>query len=191
MTDYYQVIGVFAGALSFLAFVLYYVSIVRKKTTPNISTWFILTIVGVLIFSSYYTLGARNTSWVALSYILGPFIAFLLAIKYGERGWTSFDKWCLFGSVVSVFFWILTGSAIFALLINILIDFLGILPTVKKSYERPVSEEGFPWLVTFVSSILNILAISNWSFDIWIYPIYMIGINGVITFLLYFPNLRK
>lgn len=188
MLSFYTIVGITAGILSFASFVLYYISILRKKTTPNRATWFILTIVGILIYSSYYTLGARDTSWVALSYILGPFIAFVLSIKYGEGGWTTFDRWCLFGSGISLIFWFLSGYSLAILLINILIDLLGILPTVKKSYERPGSEESLPWFFTFISSILNVIAIETWDFNIWIYPIYMILINGMIATLLYFPN---
>ncbi len=139
MNNFYEIAGIFAGITSFLAFFLYYVSILRRKTSPNRATWLILTVVGALIASSYYEIGARETIWVAISYVLGPFIAFLLSIKYGEGGWTRFDKFCLAGAIISLIFWWLSGLALITLLINIFIDFLGILPTIKKSYLNPKS----------------------------------------------------
>ena len=188
---YHSVVGILAGLMSFFAFVFYYISILKHKTTPNRATWFILTIVGVLITASYYQGGARETIWVPLSYILGPLIAFLLSVKYGEGGWTKFDKFCLVGSGISIIFWWLSGFALFTLLVNIFIDFLGLLPTVKKSYFRPRSEELFPWILTGVSSLLNVLAIKVWEFDIWVYPLYMLLVNGIVLILLSFPTFRK
>ena len=186
-----EVLGVTAGILTFFDFLLYSISIIKGKTTPNRATWFILTIVGTVIFSSYYALGARATIWVALGYAVGPFIIFLLSIKLGEGGWSYLDKICLTGALISLIIWWQSGSALIALIMNIIIDFFGVIPTIKKSYSNPSSEEGFPWLLTFVTCILNIFAIETWKFNIWIYPVYMFITNGVIASLLYFPKYRK
>ncbi len=188
--DITGVSGMLAGWVSFFAFVLYYISIIRGETTPNRATWFILTIVGALIASSYYSIGAKETLWVAISYVIGPLITFILSIKYGEGGWTIFDKVCLFLSSISVILWIISGSALSALLINIFIDFLGILPTIKKSYLRFNSEGLTPWVVTFFASVLNIIAIREWNFSIYIYPIYMMIFNSLIMMLLLIPRLK-
>ena len=186
--SHYQLFGILAGVLSIFDFFIYSISILKNKTRPSRVTWLILTIVGVIIFSSYYALGARETIWVALGYTLGPFIIFLLSIKYGEGGWTRFDRFCLLGALISIVLWWKTGSAFIALIINIIIDFFGILPTIKKSYLNPKSEDSFPWLITFITCIVNIFAIESWRFDIWVYPIYLLLSNGVIAFFLYFPK---
>ena len=186
MIKFTEIAGIIAGVLSILDFFLYSISIVRHKTTPNRATWLIFSLVGLLIFSSYYSLGARETIWVALGYAIGPFVIFLLSIKFGTGGWSSFDKLCLLGASTSLVLWWLFNSALIALLINILIDFFGILPTIKKSYLDPTSEEGLPWFITFISCVLNIFAIQVWKFEIWIYPVYMLITNGAIVFILYF-----
>jgi hypothetical protein len=186
-----QVAGILAGVTALIDFIAYDVSILRGKTRPNRATWFILTVVGILITASYYSVGARDTLWMPIGYTVGPFIAFLLSIKYGEGGWTTFDKVCLFTAMISVIFWYLSGSALIALLINIFIDFLGMLPTIKKSYLDPNSEELHPWVITFIAGILNLLAISTFNFDIIIYPIYMFLVNGVVVFFLFRYYLKK
>ncbi len=179
------IIGGIAGGLSFVAFLLYYVSIFRWETRPNRATWIILTVVGVLIASSYYASGARETMWIPLSYVLGPFIAAILSIKYGEGGWNRFDIVCLIGCLVSVVFWGLTDEPLIALFINIVIDFFGILPTLKKSYLDPLSEGKLAWSVTTVSNFLNIFAVGTWSFALGAYPVYMVLVNGLVTFFLF------
>lgn len=180
MNELNSFLGLIAGIISFLAFIFYYYSILEGSTKPNRATWLILTIVGALIASSYYSVGARDTLWVALSYVLGPFIALLLSLKYGEGGWSSFDKWCLLGSGGGLLFWVLLKLPILTLVTNIIIDFFGILPTLKKSWVRPFSEALLPWLLTFIASILNMVALESSEFEIVIYPIYMLVFNGLV-----------
>lgn len=188
--DIHLLLGWIAGLLSFSAFIAYYITIVNGKTIPNKATWLILTVVGVLVSTSYYSVGAKETIWVSVSYVIGPLIAFLLSIKYGESNWTILDKICLSTSVASLFIWWFSESAITVLLINILIDFLGIIPTIRKSYVRPETENYMPWLITTVASFLNILAIQDWLFSIYIYPIYMVIFNTIITIPLFIFKFR-
>ncbi len=180
-----QIVGVFAGVFGFVAFILYYISIYHGGTRPNRATWFILTVVGVLIAVSYYASGARETIWVSISYVIGPLIAFVLSLKYGEGGWTLFDQICLIGCLISVVAWVVTDSPQMVLFFNVLIDFLGILPTIKKSYTNPLSEDRTAWLVTSFSSFSNIFAVKSWTFIIGFYPVYMLLVNSFITMLLF------
>lgn len=179
--DIHLISGYVAGVLSLLAYISYFVSIIRGTTIPNRATWLILTIVGVLVSLSYYSVGANETMWVPICNTIGAAIAFLLSIKYGESKWFTLDKVCIIISISSVIMWSLTKTAIIVLLINIFIDFLGVLPTIKKSYLNPRSEDYLPWLITTISCIINIFAIQDWKFSIFVYPIYMVVFNGIIT----------
>lgn len=181
-----EFIGKLAGILSFVAFILYYISIYRGRTRPNRATWFVLTVVGVLIAISYYATGARNTLWIPIAYTIGPLIVFLLSLKYGEGGWTPFDRFCLFGCLISIILWKIAHSPEITLFLNILIDFFGILPTIKKSYFDPLSEDTLAWSVTVLASVLNIFAVETWTFSIGVYPVYMLFFNGMILALLLF-----
>ncbi len=181
-------IGQVAGGLSFFAYILYYISIVQGRSRPNRATWIILTVVGVLIAASYYASGARNTMWVALAYTVGPLIAAILAFKYGEGGTTRFDIYCLVGCAASVILWVLSENPVYTLVINIFIDFLGILPTLKKSFIDPLSEDGLAWSVTTFSNLLNIFAIELWVFSVAVYPVYMLIVNGLVTTFIFRKN---
>lgn len=178
-------VGQVAGGISFLAYILYYLSIIQGRTRPNRATWIILTVVGILIAASYYASGARNTMWVALAYTVGPLIAAILSLKYGVGGTTRFDIFCLIGCALSVALWIYFKNPLVVLIINIAIDFLGILPTLKKSYLDPASEDRLAWAVTTVSNVLNIFAIEAWIFSVAVYPVYMVVVNGLVTLLIF------
>ena len=179
-----SVAGVIAGGISLLAYLLYNLAIFRGETKPNRATWWILTVVGLLILTSYYAEGARETIWVPLAYVLGPLVIAILSIKRGQGGWTYFDKWCLAGSGISVLLWFLTSQPFIALCINIFIDFLGLLPTIKKSYEKPESEDRTAWVVEVIANAINLLAVKSWIVTLYIYPVYLVVINSVVAILL-------
>lgn len=186
-----EMIGKLAGILSFVAFVLYYISIVQGRSRPNRVTWIILTVVGILILASYYASGARNTLWVPVAYTIGPLIAALLAFKYGEGGASKLDMFCLFACGMSIVLWIITESPLLTLLINIGIDFVGMIPTLVKSFLDPLSEDVLAWWVTVLSNVLNVMALETWEFSIAVYPIYMVVVNGLVALFLlkkFLPN---
>ena len=184
-------VGIIAGVLSFAAYALYIFTTLKGKTKPNRATWWILTLVGLMIAASYYAEGARDTMWVPLSYVLGPAIIAVLSLKYGEGRWERLDKLCLTGAIISAIIWYFSHSALLVLMINIIMDFLGLVPTIKKSYLRPAGEDRTAWTLESIAGALNIFAIERWTFGIAFYPIYLLVINGIVTLLLYRPTLKK
>ncbi len=184
-------LGIVAGVLSFSAYALYIFTTLQGKTRPNRATWWILTLVGTMIATSYYAGGARDTMWVALSYVLGPAIIAILSLKYGEGKWERLDQLCLAGALISAVIWYFSKSALVVLLVNILMDFLALIPTIKKSYLRPEGEDRIAWTLESLAGVFNLFAIERWTFAIAFYPLYLLALNIVITFLLYRPTLRK
>jgi len=185
------ILGVIAGILSFSAYVLYIVSTLQGKTKPNRATWWILTLVGLMIAMSYYAGGARDTMWVALSYVLGPAIIAVLSLKYGEGRWERLDQVCLTGALISALIWYLSESALTVLLVNILMDFIGLVPTIKKSYLRPEGENRTAWTLESFAGLLNMFAIERWTFAIAFYPMYLLILNMTITTLLFRTTQQK
>ncbi|MDD5068894.1 MAG: hypothetical protein PHS53_03290 [Candidatus Pacebacteria bacterium] len=183
MLDIHPILGILAGVLSFCAFIPYTRSILRGESKPQRATWFIWTFVGFTLLASYYTSGATSTIWVPISYFfVQAFIAFL-SIKYGVGGWTTLDKICIGGVIISVILWMTTGSPLIALLMGIVIDFLGLIPTVLKTYKNPKSEDRFAWSISFVASIINLFALQSFSISIVSYPAYMVFNTGLVFFL--------
>ena len=149
LQHFHVIAGVTAGIITFVGYCIYIYAMFKSNTTPNRAGWFILVIAGIILAASYYETGARDTIWVPLGYILGPLIVSILAIKRGEGGFSAFDKKCLSATATSVLFWWLFSSPTIAFIINLIIDWFGILPTIKKAYERPMSESKLAWSFFF------------------------------------------
>lgn len=140
---------------------------------------------GIIIATSYRAAGANSTIWVPLTYVVGPLFTSLLAIKFGQGGWTRFDRICVLGAAASLGLWVGSRSPDLTLAINIGIDFLGALPTIRKSLIDPNGEDLLAWLLFLIANALNVLAIDRWSWQVMVYPSYMFLMTGVICWVLW------
>ncbi len=182
-------IGLISGTISFCAYTLYIYSILSGVTRPSRSTWWILTLVGTLILWSSHALGAEENFWIQLSYVVGPLIISILSLRYGEgTKLTSLDMLCFAGACLSGILWIIFNSPTTGLIGSIIVDLIGLLPTIKKSYAEPEAESPNAWLIETIASTLNLLAVSSWFSLVhkdWIYALYLFAVNGLITVLLW------
>lgn len=182
--------GIAAGVLTFVAFPIYTLDIMRGNTKPSRVTWWILTLSNVLLAASYYVSGARDTIWIPISYSIGFLLIAMLSIKYGDGDWTAVDYVCLAGAIASALAWALFNSAEIALFMIIVVDFFGLVPTIYKSYLRPWTENRTAWIIATIASLLNIFAIESWTFVIATYPLYVLITNALVAFFIVRSRVR-
>lgn len=189
--DLYAWLGVVAGLVGLLAFGPYIMATLLGVTRPNRATWAIWSLVGVMLATSYFSAsGERVTIWVPISYVIGPIVTALLSIWYGVGGWTRLDRLCLIIAAISAVMWWLTGQPVLALLLNLLVDLVGVIPTLRKAYNEPESEDRLAWTMSCLANGLNVLAlnpfrIAEWTFAESVYPLYMFVAVGLVTSFIY------
>lgn len=195
-----------SGLISFTAYLIYIVSIFFGKTKPSRSTWWILTLVGSLIMFTSLLLGLKQNFWIQLSYVVGPLFIAILSVfpKYGySEKLLGVDKVCLWLSGILCVFWglswfvfkkifcsedLLNSLLFIVFLLSLAIDFVGLVPTVIKSYRNPKGEYPFAWLLETVASSLNmysVLITFGFLNQNMIYALYLLSMNGIITILLF------
>jgi len=190
MHSYPQVFGLIAGVLALFSFFPYVRSILKGDTKPERATFAIWTAVNLVAFFSYLASGARDTIWLVLVYTIFQTFVFLLSFKYGMGGFNKLDLICLFGAATGIVLWIITKNPATALFISIFIEFLGLVPTLKKSYLYPKTENTFAWSIAALAAIFNIFAITSFRPEIAVYPFYILLGDGTVALLLLFPTLR-
>lgn len=178
-------LGILAGVATGLSYVFYIISILRKKTIPARASWMIWCVLNFVVLTSYHSLKATTTIYVPLAYTFGTVIIAILSIFYGVGGWTKFERRCFAVIIISLVIWKITGSALLALSMNILIDAVGTLPTIKKVYHDPKSEDKLAWILFFVGSFLNVLAINKFTLEIALYPIVLFIAIGTVFYFIF------
>ncbi len=180
MESIHSMLGIIAGILSIAGYIPYIISILQRKTKPNKATWIIWAIVGGLLAFSYLVEGDRHTIWLPLGYFIGPLIVAILSFWYGYSEWTRLDKICLVVAVMSVIPWIFSKDAMITLLINVLIDASGAIPTLVKTFREPDTEDCLAWVIFFIANTIQVIAINYWNLAA-IYPIYLFILAGLMV----------
>ena len=181
MDEIASIAGKLAGIISLSAYAPYILSILRKETKPNRASWIIWAIVSAIIALSYREAGASYAFLAPIGYVIGSTIVFILSIRHGVGGWTPFDRKCLIGAAISLVVWRIFNSPMSALLINLFINFLGTLPTLRKVWYQPETENKVAWSLYSLGSIVNLFAVENWTFSMAVYPVSMIFLIGMVT----------
>jgi hypothetical protein len=189
MFHWQATIGIVASLLCFFYSVPYIITILQGKTRPNRASWWIWVTIGVIICSSYYSTGGGNTIWALVCAVLAQLIIALLSLKYGEGGWNRFDKMCLFAAGISLLLWWWFNSPFIAILFNIAIDFMAALPTLKKSYYEPETENILSWTLYAAGSFLNLFTLEHWSITLSALPVYIFCVNTAIVIILLRPKM--
>ncbi len=188
--DWREILGITAGVISLVAFVPYMYYTVRGNNRPSRATWFIWTLNSLLLLVSYDASGAKETVWLAVGYACGCFIISILTIWFGEGGWGWLDRCCLLGAVLGVFLWWFTGSPLIAFTSTLIIDLLGVMPTIEKSWKIPGKESRLAWCMWFLGGLTSLGAIERWcplsitSITVMSYPIQITVTSGLIAYLL-------
>ncbi len=177
MSSLPTILGKLAGLTTFIAFIPYVIQMIRGRNRPNRATWIIWTIVGFNFLVSYHDLGATDTLWVSVGNFCAFFFVMVLSFRYGEGGWSLFDKGCLLGAGVGMGIWYFMHSPLLALWVSIIVDLLGAFPTLRKSYHDPMSEDFLSWILFLVANTLNLFAITTWNLAQAPYPIYFFFIS--------------
>lgn len=177
-----------AGAIGLAGFVPYILSTLKGRTKPNRATWWIWALLALIIATSYHSVGAGDTIFVAISFLIGPLAVALLSIKHGEGGWNRFDGACIVGAGIGIALWGILSAPLAALLLMIGIDGIGLLPTIRKSIKRPESEDRFAWSLFFTAGVLNVVALESWAFELAVYPVYIFLLEGTMMYLLFRPR---
>nr|MBI3540879.1 hypothetical protein [Deltaproteobacteria bacterium] len=179
MLTHHALFGRTAGIVTFVAFIPYVIQMLRGRNRPNRATWIIWTVVGFNFLVTYHDLGATDALWVTIGNLSAFFIVMLLSFRYGEGGWTLFDKACLAGAGLGMLVWWHFHSSLLALWISIVVDFLGALPTLWKSYKDPESEDFLSWTLFLTANTLNLFAVDQWNFSQSPYPVYFFFISAL------------
>lgn len=180
----YQMLGMIAGIIAISGYIPYIYSILKGHTQPNRATWFIWTIVGGLLAISYIAEGDQHSIWLPLGYFFGPLITAILSLRYGYAEWTKLDTICIVAAVISIIPWVLSDNANATLVINLLIDMIGSVPTLVKTFREPETEDLLAWVFFFVANTLQLFAIEMWNLAS-LYPIYLFVLaTSMVLFIL-------
>lgn len=159
----------------------YYIDIVRGRTKPERAAWWIWTLLGIIAFAAQVASGA---TWSALVTLIGTLDVFAIAVLSLKHGYGSFGARDVVGvtiATLAVALWAVTDKPIIALLLTISADLVGYALVSMKAWQSPYSETLVAWVASTVASVLGVLAAGHASFEVLLYPVYLVIGEGAMT----------
>lgn len=182
-----EFIGVVAGVVSALAFIMYVVDMFSAGVRPNRVSWFVWALIGGILYFSHQEAGGYSSSWVPLAQFALVLITFIFSLRWGEGGWKKLDLYCLFASIVAVILWQVLDATWIALML-VFADLAAAIPSFSKAWRDPASESKLAWALSTLANVINLFAITHWQSLEVIYPVYLFTLTGVMTVTLWYRN---
>lgn len=185
-------IGIAAGIISLGGYVPYILTIMRGRMKPERASSLIWMLSNVLILMSYYSLGARDTVWVPLAYVVGSAAVTALSFRYGTEGWGALEKFALIIAFVSAIRWLFFDNVLFTLLTNLAIGLAAFFFPIRDLIKNPEQEtyKLVAWTIFFLGAAMNLFAVSSWTLAIAAMPVAVFVVNAIVFGLIAANMLR-
>jgi len=174
-------IGV-AGSLSYIR------DTIRGKTRPNRVSWGMWALAPLIGTAAAISAGADPwaTSRIFLAGFV-PLIVFLVSFANRQSYWqlTVFDFLCGACSAVALVAWLFAESPELAVLLAATGDGLAALPTLRKAWTYPETENGVIFITSLIGVLLVLPSIPEWNIINSAFQIYLLAINAALIVAIY------
>ncbi len=179
--DIKLILAVIGVVLLVIGYIPYFRDVFQGKTKPHLYTWLIWFITqGTAAVASFYGGGKFGTISLIVGTILVFFIT-LLSFKYGTKNITKGDSIILILALLAIVFWWQLKNPVLAVIMISLIDGLGYIPTIRKTFIDPKSETVSFWILMVFVIILILLSNGEYNILTVLYPtILFVGNAGVL-----------
>lgn len=118
-------------------------------------------------------------------------ITFLLSVKYGVGGTSVLDRVCLILAFGLVAYWIGAQDTRISTLLVVVIDSLGAIPTLVKTYRHPETETYIQWTLAGIAGSITVMTVPRADWALIIYPAYIFTMNGMIVATKYYSERKN
>ena len=174
MNQIFLIISIITG---FVSPIIGVTSVLKGRFRPQRMTRFLIFLISLLFVGTLHAQGDRNSIYMATTQLLGSAALFYLSLRRGMGGNTKFD-WVVFTMAIgSLIIWQTTKNPLLGLLMSLMTDFIGFVPTLIKTWKYPETEEWKFYMSDVVASFFSILSITVVSLSNLAFPVYILLIN--------------
>jgi hypothetical protein len=157
------IFAIVGTVISVVAFLPYIRDVLKGRTKPHMYTWFIWVIVQGIATAGILYGGGK---WGALELSIGTVLVawvFILSLKFGTKNITKIDTISLLVALGTVLIWLLLKNAILAVVLVTVIDIIGYVPTIRKTYHDPWSETLSTWTSFTIGNLFSVFALKEYN----------------------------
>ncbi len=182
-----------AALISFFGHLEYVRSVIKGDTKPNLVSWFIWMLAPFIGIFFQLKAGAGLS---ILPIFMSGFVSLLVLVaglvtKNSIWKISTLDIVCGIFSLLALILYVLTHNLAVSILFAIASDALAFIPTLVKSWKSPESESHYAYSSEIIANLIGLLIITQWSFTIYSFGVYMLIFNTIQILILYRKKIFK
>lgn len=175
---------IIASLLALVGNIPYLVDVVKGKVKPHPYTWFVWSIVSIVVFFGQLAKGAGLGAIPTGVSEIFTVIIFLFSIKYGFKNPPKIDKYFLALALVGLAPWIITNDPTISVITVVSIDLVAFIPTLRKTYHHQESETALLYFTNVLRHCLILSTLGAYNIATTLHSISMIITNTLMVFLI-------
>ena len=185
MNEIKTIFGITAIILTFVGYVPYIWSILKKKTKPHLYSWLVWVLDAFIIFVLQVTHGAGIGAYTTLAAgFLCLLVLVLTLINKGKSEIKPVDTFFLTLALIALVIWLFAKQPLVSALLITVVDLLGFVPTIRKSWNNPFSENIFFYIMNTLRFALAFFAMQQYSIITAIYPVIWFVVISLFSLML-------
>ena len=176
----------FVGGLSYVR------AILKGEATPNRVTWSLWALVPLIAGAAQLSSGVGISTLVVMSVGASPACVVIASFIADKGSWQlgPFDYACGACALAALALWAVTGDPVTAIVLSILGDFAAALPTVRKAWLAPETEDRPAYVLALFGMILGMLSVGETTFSAYAFNAYLLFASTTLVLILYWPRGR-
>ena len=175
--------------LTFVGFYPYVASIFKNQTKPHVFSWVIWGVTTLIVFFAQLADEGGVGAWpTGVAAVITFYVAALAYVRRADIHITQSDWFFFILSILSLPIWYWTSSPLWAVILLTSVDTLGFIPTFRKAYHQPFSENISFYFIMGIRSFISILALEHFSVTTILFPA---AIGVMCFFLIYVLWVRR
>lgn len=175
-----------AAAIAVLGSVSYLIDTLKGKAKPNRVSFLIWGSAPLIAFFSQLDEGVGISSIFTLAVAFSPLVIFCASFFDRKAYWklTKFDYACGFFAIIGIILWQITTNALYGLVFSILADLFAAIPTIRKSYSHPQTENSHAYITSGIAALITLFTLGSWNIYNAAFPIYIFSVCLMISLLI-------
>ncbi len=172
-----------SAALGLAGSTRYAIATLAGKARPNLVTWVLWAVAPLIGFFAQLSAGVGLPAVLTLAAGLGPLIVVVSALvtRHSRSTIGSFDIACAVIAVAALIVWIGFDAAPTAVIFAVGADAAAALPTVRKAWRDPDSENLLFYVLVGLGATITLLTLDSWAPSDWAFAVYMLVLSLLLV----------
>ena len=186
----HTVFAIAGAVINFVGGLSYVRAILKGEATPNRVTWLLWAFVPLIAGAAQLRSGVGISTLVVMSVGASPACVVIASFVGGKGAWKlgPFDYACGACALAALALWTMTGDPVTAIVLSILGDAAAALPTLRKAWLAPATEDRLAYLISFIGMVSGILSVREATFSAYAFNTYLLAVSGALVLILYLPR---